>query len=175
MTKAVRNVMFLCTGNSARSVLAESLLNHLGGNRFRAYSAGSSPAGRVNPFALALLSEKGHPTDGLRSKSWDEFATAGAPEMDLIFTVCGNAAGEPCPVWPGHPVTAHWGVADPAAVTGDDDEKRRAFAITFERMERRIEALLRLSLDTLDETTLRSELKAIGAMSDRDSFDTTGN
>jgi protein-tyrosine-phosphatase len=136
-----RNVLFLCTGNSARSILAESLLNDdaLGGGRFKAYSAGSEPKGTVHPFALATLQEHGLPTVGLRSKSWQEFAAADAPRMDFIFTVCDNAAAEMCPVWPGHPVTEHWGLPDPAAVVGTDEEKRRAFRETFLELRRRLQ------------------------------------
>jgi protein-tyrosine-phosphatase len=131
------NVLFLCTGNSARSILAEAYLNSLGG-RFRGYSAGSHPAGRVNPFALELLRENRISTEGLRSKSWDEFARPDAPRMQFVFTVCDNAAGETCPLWPGQPVTAHWGVADPAAVQGSDEEKRKAFLLAFTQLSTRI-------------------------------------
>ena len=137
------NVLFLCTGNSARSILAEAMLNRLGDGRFKAYSAGSHPAGRVNPFALELLKERGFDTEGLRSKSWDEFARPGAPQFDLIFTVCANAAAEACPVWPGNPATDHWPVSDPAAVTGDEETKRRAFGDAADALRRRIEELLR--------------------------------
>jgi arsenate reductase (thioredoxin) len=137
------NVLFLCTGNSARSILAEAYLNARGEGRFRAYSAGSRPAGRPNPFALELLKSNGIATDGLRSKSWDEFAAPGAPKLDFVFTVCDNAAGEVCPVWPGTPVKAHWGVDDPAAVQGSDDDKRRAFQEAFDRLSSRIDAFLR--------------------------------
>lgn len=143
MSTAVRNVLFLCTGNSARSVLAEAWMNAAGKGHYRAYSAGSRPAGKVNPFALELLRRKGLPVEGLRSKSWDEFAAPGAPRMDYIFTVCDNAAGEACPVWPGHPATAHWGVDDPAAVGGSDAEKRAAFEIAFGLLAARIDEFLR--------------------------------
>jgi len=136
------NVLFLCTGNSARSILAEAYLNHAGKGRFRAYSAGSRPAGKVNPLALELLASKGIDTTGARSKSWDEFAAPGAPRMDMIVTVCDNAAGEACPVWPGKPVTAHWGVDDPAAVTGSDERKREAFQRAFDELSARIDRLL---------------------------------
>ena len=135
-----RNVLFLCTGNSARSILAEALLNApaIGGGRFRGYSAGSQPRGTVHPLALATLRHEGLPTEGLRSKSWQEFADADAPRMDFIFTVCDNAAAETCPIWPGHPVTEHWGLPDPAAAEGSDEDKRRAFRDTFEELRRRL-------------------------------------
>jgi protein-tyrosine-phosphatase len=136
------NVLFLCTGNSARSILAEAFLNSAGGGRFRAYSAGSHPAGKVNPFALELLEKNRISTEGLRSKSWDEFARPGAPQMHFVFTVCDNAAGEACPLWPGQPITAHWGVADPAAVQGSDEEKRKAFLAAFTQLSARIRLFL---------------------------------
>ena len=139
----MKNVLFLCTGNSARSILAEAYLNAKGKGRFRAFSAGSHPAGKVNPFAIATLQNHGIATEGLRSKNWDEFAAPGAPQLDYIFTVCDNAAAEACPLWPGHPVTEHWGVPDPAAVQGSDDAKRRAFEETYEKLSSRIDALLR--------------------------------
>ena len=134
------NVLFLCTGNSARSILAEALANDpsVGGGRLRGYSAGSHPRGQVHPLALDTLRERGHPTDGLRSKSWDEFAAPAAPRMDVIVTVCDHAAAEPCPFWPGHPVTDHWGMPDPAAVEGTDDDRRRAFRDTYDALRRRI-------------------------------------
>jgi arsenate reductase len=159
---AVLNVLFLCTGNSARSVLAECLLNARGAGRFRAFSAGSHPTGRVNPFALDVLAAKGISSVGVRSKRWIEFAGRGAPVMDLIVTVCDDAAGESCPVWPGHPVTAHWGLPDPAAVHGSDDEKRQAFAETLAKLEERIAALLALPIPMLDRDALRQALKRIG-------------
>jgi len=137
------NVLFLCTGNSARSILAEALMNDLGRDRFQAFSAGSFPKGAVHPLALETLAKHGLPAIGLRSKSWDEFAGAAAPKMDFIFTVCDNAAKEACPVWPGHPATDHWSLADPAAVEGTLEEQRRAFETTYRELERRIQALLR--------------------------------
>jgi arsenate reductase len=137
------NVLFLCTGNSARSILAEAYLNHAASRRFHAYSAGSHPAGKVNPFALELLRKSGLAVAGLRSKSWDEFAQPGAPKLDFVFTVCDNAAGEVCPIFPGRPVSAHWGVPDPAAVQGSDEEKRRAFAQAFTALSGRIDAFLK--------------------------------
>jgi arsenate reductase len=148
------NVLFLCTGNSARSILAEAYLNAAGKGRFVAYSAGSHPAGKVNPFALELLRSLGIPTMGLRSKSWEEFAAGGAPRMDAILTVCDSAAGEVCPVWPGRPITAHWGVADPAAATGNDDDKRKAFAAAFAALKERIDRLLSLPPGKVDRDTL---------------------
>src|SRR6516162_7472432 len=144
ISNRIYNVLFLCTGNSARSILAESLLNHLGAGRFRAFSAGSFPKGTVHPMALDLLKQVGLPTVGLRSKSWDEFAKAGAPVMDFVFTVCDNAAGEVCPIWPGKPVTAHWGIADPAALEGPVDEKAAAFRRALLELEARIELFISL-------------------------------
>ena len=162
MSRQPRNVLFLCTGNSARSVLAESLLNGLGKGRFRAWSAGSHPAGIVNPFALEALREARLPTEGLRSKAWDEFAQPGAPVMDFVFTVCDQAAGEACPLWPGQPMTAHWGLPDPAAVGGSDDEKRIAFRDTLVTLKRRVELMLALPLDALDAMATQREVRAIG-------------
>ena len=156
------NTLFLCTGNSARSVLAEGTLNDLGRGRFRAFSAGSHPGGIVNPFALELLNQRGHSTEGMRSKSWDEFASAGAPKMNFIITVCDNAAGETCPLWPGHPANAHWGVEDPAAVEGSDADKRAAFATAYAILRRRIELLLALPLDKLVALARAQRLKVIG-------------
>jgi len=161
MSKAC-GVLFLCTGNSARSILAEATLNKLGAGRFHAHSAGSHPTGRVNPHALALLTSLGYPTDALRSKSWDEFAADGAPPLDVIITVCDNAAGEVCPIWPGRPAQAHWGVADPAVVTGDEAKIAAAFRQAFETLRARIEALLLLPIDQLDPTALKRALAAIG-------------
>ena len=154
------NVLFLCTGNSARSILAEAILNKEGAGRFRAYSAGSFPKGEVHPAALSLLSELGYPTDGFRSKSWDEFASEGAPPLDFIFTVCDNAAGEVCPVWPGKPVTAHWGIEDPAAVEGPG--QRAAFWTAFQALQRRIQLFLALPLESIDGMTLANRLRGIG-------------
>jgi protein-tyrosine-phosphatase len=158
----VYNALFLCTGNSARSILAEVILNRLGAGRFRAYSAGSHPKGEVNPLALALLRERGDDVGGLRSKSWDEFARPGAPMLDFVFTVCDAAAGEACPLWPGQPVTAHWGVEDPAAVIGSLDEQRRAFQRVYAVLEQRIELLTLLSLESLDRLSLSRRLEEIG-------------
>jgi protein-tyrosine-phosphatase len=156
------NVLFLCTGNSARSILAEAYLNTAGKGRFKAYSAGSKPGGRVNPFALELLERSRIDTAGLRSKSWDEFARHGAPQMDFVFTVCDNAAAEPCPYWPGQPMTAHWGVADPAAVEGSDDEKRRAFRQALSVLSTRINLLINLPMDKLDHLAIKEKLDQIG-------------
>lgn len=158
-----RTILFLCTGNSARSLLAEALLNHLAAGRMRAYSAGSFPKGAPHPAALAVLAEQGIATDGLRSKSWDEFAAAGAPEMDLVITVCDNAAGEACPVWPGRPALAHWGIPDPAAVS-DPAARPAAFRLALERMRARIAALLALPLAELPAHTLHQRLAEIGRM-----------
>jgi len=162
LNERVYNVLFLCTGNTARSVLAEGLLNHLGRGRFRAFSAGSQPKGTVNPFALDELRQAGLPVDGFRSKSWDEFAVPGAPHMDFVFTVCDNAANETCPVWPGHPMTAHWGVEDPAAVEGTDDAKRFAFRKAATALRRRIELFLSLPMDKLDRLALQRKVSEIG-------------
>jgi len=160
----VFNVLFLCTGNSARSVLAEAYLNARGKHRFRAYSAGSRPGGRVNPFALELLEKNGIETTALRSKSWDEFAAPGAPSMDFVITVCDSAAAEPCPYWPGQPMTAHWGVPDPAAVEGSDEEKRRAFRDALSALSARINLLLELPVEKLERLALGEELNEIGAV-----------
>jgi arsenate reductase (thioredoxin) len=160
--QAPYNVLFLCTGNSARSILAESLLNHWGQGRFRAFSAGSFPKGQVHPLALELLKRMNLPSEGFRSKSWDEFAAPGAPPIDFIFTVCDNAAGEVCPVWPGKPMTAHWGIADPAAVEGCDADKASAFREALKELETRIKLLVQLRIASLDQMTLREKLRAIG-------------
>jgi arsenate reductase (thioredoxin) len=158
------NVLFLCTGNSARSILAEAILNHLpvGRGRFRAFSAGSDPKGAVHPFALELLHEHRLSTDGLRSKSWGEFASAQAPKLDFVFTVCDQAVAEPCPLWPGQPMTAHWGVPDPAAVEGTDDQKRRAFRDAFITLRRRIELFACLPFDKLRGLALEERVRQIG-------------
>jgi arsenate reductase (thioredoxin) len=158
----VFNVLFLCTGNSARSILAEAYLNSQGRGRFRAYSAGSRPGGRVNPFALELLANNGMDTAELRSKSWDEFALPGAPRMDFVFTVCDSAAAEPCPFWPGQPVTAHWGVPDPAAVEGSDEDKRRAFLMSFRTLSTRINLMLNLPFEKLERLAIKQKLDEIG-------------
>jgi len=156
------NVLFLCTGNSARSILAEGFLNSIGGGRFQAFSAGSHPTGKVNPFALELLEKHRIRTAGLRSKTWDEFARPGAPEMHFIFTVCDSAAGEACPIWLGHPVTAHWGVADPAAVQGGDGEKRKAFLDAFRLLSNRIRLFINLPFERLEQRALQQKLDQIG-------------
>ena len=163
MPDRVYNVLFLCTGNSARSVLAESILNRAGKGRFRAFSAGSQPKAQVNPHTLDLLRHLGHDTSQLRSKSWSEFAVAGAPELDFVFTVCDNAAGEACPFWPGQPMTAHWGIPDPAAAEGSDAEIAAAFNDAYRMLERRIELFLALPIDKLDNMVLTRRLKDIGA------------
>ena len=156
------NVLFLCTGNSARSILAEAYLNNRSEGRFRAYSAGSHPNGKVNPLALELLAKHRIDTGGLRSKSWDEFAAPGAPELHFVFTVCDNAAGETCPLWPGQPITAHWGVADPAAAQGSDEDRRRAFLKAFTELSTRINLMLALPIEKLDRQALSGKLQAIG-------------
>ena len=165
MTDRPRAVLILCTGNSARSILAESLINARGEGRVIAYSAGSFPKGAVHPQALALLERMGHPVDGLRSKSWDEFAAADAPPIDFVITVCDNAAGEVCPIWPGGPLKAHWGVPDPPPETGP--EAAPAFAETYDRLARRVDAFLALPLETLDRTELKRELDRIGQIDDQ--------
>jgi arsenate reductase len=160
----VYNVLFLCTGNSARSILAESILRKEGAGRFQAFSAGSQPKGEVNPFALKVLSSFGYPTDGMTSKSWDVFAAPDAPQLDFVFTVCDNAAGETCPYWPGQPMTAHWGIEDPAAVEGTDIQKEAAFVTAFRYMKNRILAFTNLPLKSIDELSLRSKLREIGRL-----------
>jgi len=161
------NLLFLCTHNSARSVLAEVLLNNMGQGRFRAFSAGSHPSGRINPFALELLERNRLPTEGLRSKSWDEFARPGAPSLDFVFTVCDQAAGEMCPIWPGQPMTAHWGIEDPAAVQGTDEEKRRAFFRAYNQLQNRLSIFVSLPLEKLDRLALKSKLDEIGRLRER--------
>ncbi|OYW38267.1 MAG: protein-tyrosine-phosphatase [Hydrogenophilales bacterium 12-61-10] len=162
MDKPVFNVLFLCTGNSARSILAETLLTNLGKGRFRAFSAGSHPAGQVNPFALELLEKNHFDTSELRSKSWDEFAQPDAPHLDFVITVCDNAAGEVCPVWPGQPMTAHWGIPDPAAVAGTDEQKRHAFVDAMNQLQRRICMFVSLPFATLDKMKLEQAVREIG-------------
>jgi len=166
MTDRPYNVLFLCTGNSARSILAEVILNREGRGRFRAYSAGSYPKGEVHPAALLLLNELELSTEGLRSKGWDEFARPGAPQLDFVFTVCDNAAGEVCPVWPGQPMTAHWGIEDPAAIEGHD--QAGAFWNAYLQLQRRIQLFLALPLDSIDELSLRKQLKQIGETNDQE-------
>lgn len=162
MTHRSFEVLFLCTGNSARSILAEAILNRVGAGRFRAHSAGSHPKGAVHPMALELLRERGYETSGLRSKSWEEFAKPGAAPLDFVFTVCDNAAGEVCPLWPGQPITAHWGVEDPAAVEGSDEDKRKAFFHAYNRLHNRIQLFLSLPLAKLDRVALTQRLREIG-------------
>ena len=164
MTEKTYNVLFLCTGNSARSILAEAILQAEGKGRFNAFSAGSDPKGEVHPLALKELEVLGYPSTGFRSKSWVEFAEPGAPQMDFIFTVCDNAAGEACPVWLGHPMTAHWGVEDPAAAEGTEIERQRAFAQAARFLKNRISAFLSLPLSSIDKLALETRLKQIGAM-----------
>jgi len=164
MNERVFNVLFLCTGNSARSILAEAILNGIGKGRFRAFSAGSHPAGEVNPFAIELLQQQNLGVTGLRSKNWDEFAAAGTPQLDFVFTVCDNAAGEVCPIWPGQPMTAHWGIEDPAAIAGSDEVKRRAFSAAFKLLHRRISLFTGLPLAKLDAMAIKRELDQIGRL-----------
>lgn len=162
MTDRPYNVLFLCTGNSARSILGEAILDAMGEGRFRAFSAGSHPGGRVNPYAIELLQKNRIATGELRSKSWDEFAAPGAPALDFVFTVCDSAAAEVCPVWPGQPMSAHWGIPDPAAVDGDDAAKRKAFLDTYMLLQRRISLLTSLPLNKLDKLSLQRKLAEIG-------------
>lgn len=162
MTDRVFNVLFLCTGNSARSIIAEAILNKIGGGRFRAFSAGSHPKGSVNPFAIKTLENFETPTAGLRSKSWEEFARQDAPVMDFVFTVCDNAAGETCPVWPGQPMTAHWGIEDPVSIQGTDIQKEAAFDMAYYYLERRISLFIALPFKSLDKMTLGGRLREIG-------------
>lgn len=163
MSTDAKNVLFLCTGNSARSIMAEAALNFCGFGRFKGFSAGSYPTGKVNPYALATLKIAGIPTRGLRSKSWDEFAAPDAPEMDFVFTVCDNAAGEQCPVWPGQPISAHWGFADPAAFEGSEAETRARFQEIFRQIRARIEILVELPFAQLERLALEKKLHEIGA------------
>jgi len=167
MSNKTYNVLFLCTGNSARSIFAEALLNHLGKGRFRAYSAGSYPTGVVNPFAIELLQKSKLEVADLRSKSWDEFSVPGAPEFHFVFTVCDNAAGEICPVWLGQPVTAHWGIEDPASVKGSDDEKCKAFSLAFTQLNRRISILTNLPMEKFNKFSLKKELDDIGRLREK--------
>lgn len=162
MSNDAFNVLFLCTGNSARSILAEAILDKLGADKFRAFSAGSQPKGAINPHALALLQSLGYGTAGLRSKSWSEFARPGAPALDFVFTVCDNAAGEACPFWPGQPMTAHWGIPDPAAATGNEAEIRLAFADAFRMLNNRISIFVSLPIRSLDKLALQKQLESIG-------------
>ena len=163
MSDKVYHVLFLCTGNSARSVMAEAALNRLGQGRFKAFSAGSHPAGEVNPFTINLLKRLNYTTDDLRSKSWDEYAQEDAPHMDFVFTVCDSAAGEVCPIWPGQPMSAHWGFPDPAAYEGDEAAKAAFFAEVYGQIERRISIFVNLPIDSLDELTLQKRLDDMGA------------
>lgn len=165
MEKKVRNVLFLCTGNSARSILAEAILNHHGKGRFRGYSAGSHPKGEVHPLAIDLLKSVGMPVDGLRSKSWDEFTGPGAPGPDIVVTVCDNAAGEGCPFWPGRPIKAHWGIPDPAAVEGNENTRREAFQASYRQLEERIRRFVELDIDMGRKGGLEAELDRIGKTS----------
>jgi arsenate reductase len=164
MTPKTLNVLFLCTGNSARSIMAEVLLNTLGRGRFRAYSAGSHPKGEVHPLALELIRKNRLPTEGLRSKDWEEYSRPGAPRMDFVFTVCDHAAAESCPVWPGQPMTAHWGIPDPAAVIGDDEARRRAFFTAYSQLSQRISIFINLPLASLDRIALKAKLDEIGRL-----------
>ena len=164
MTDRIYNVLFLCTGNSARSILAEAILNQIGKGRFRAYSAGSHPAGKVNPYVLEMLAAQNLPVAELRSKSWEEFAAPGAPALDFVFTVCDNAAGEVCPVWPGQPVSAHWGIEDPAAVQGDDAARRHAVHTALQLLNRRISVFINLPFAKLDKMALKQEVVSIGRL-----------
>ncbi|MGB7548975.1 MAG: arsenate reductase ArsC [Terracidiphilus sp.] len=161
-TQKPYNILVLCTGNSARSIIGEALFNTLGAGRFKAYSAGSHPAGKVNPFAIEQVRALGYPVETLRSKSWDEFAQPDAPQMDFVVTVCDKAAGEVCPLWPGQPVTAHWGFPDPAAVEGSDEEKRAAFTRTLHQVRNRVQLFLSLPLGTLDRMAIENRMRAIG-------------
>ncbi len=162
MSKTSFNVLFICSGNSARSIMAEALLNHMGAGMFTAYSAGSHASGKINPYALEIISNNRLPVEGLRSKDWEEFARPGAPELDFVITVCDKAAGEVCPVWPGQPMTAHWGVAEPSTTQGSEEDKRKAFAEAFRILNRRISLFTSLPIDKLDALALKRELDSIG-------------
>ena len=164
MAERIYNVLFLCTGNSARSILAESILRKDSAGRFNAFSAGSQPKGAINPFAIKFLESASYPTDDMRSKSWEEFATPGAPEMDFVFTVCDSAAGETCPVWPGQPMTAHWGIEDPSAVEGTDIQKEAAFVLAARYLKNRISAFINLPLKSLDKMSIAAQVREIGQM-----------
>ena len=164
MTEKTYNILFLCTGNSARSIMAEALVTTMSQGRFKGFSAGSKPGGKVNPFAIEQVKKTGYPVDNLRSKSWDEFAAPQASHMDFIITVCDNAAGEACPIWPGHPATAHWGFEDPAAVEGSDEERRAAFDKVFKQIMARMHAFVSLPMHALDEQAIRQEIRKIGEM-----------
>jgi arsenate reductase len=156
------NILILCTGNSARSIMAEALINTMGAGRFKAYSAGSRPTGKVNLFAIELVQALGYPVEGLRSKSWNDFAQPGAPQMDFVVTVCDNAAGEMCPLWPGHPVTAHWGFPDPTAVEGSDEVKRAAFALAMRQIRKRVQLFISQPLETLDRMAIEDRMRDLG-------------
>jgi arsenate reductase len=162
MTNKTYNVLFLCTGNSARSIMAEALVTTMSKGRLQGFSAGSKPGGRITPFAIEQVKKTGYPVENLRSKSWNEFAGPDAPHMDFIITVCDNAAGEVCPFWPGHPATAHWGFEDPAAVEGTDEEKRTAFERIFQQITARMEVFVSLPIDQLDRDTIQQKIKNIG-------------
>ena len=164
MADPVYNVLFLCTGNSARSIFGEAILNREGAGRFRAFSAGSQPRGAVHPYSLDLLRQLNHPVDGVRSKSWDEFAAANAPQLDFVFTVCDDAAQEPCPIWPGQPMSAHWGIPDPVAATGSEAEKRLAFADAYRMLKNRISIFASLPIASLDRLSLHNKLSEIGKL-----------
>lgn len=164
MADPVYNVLFLCTGNSARSIFGEAILNREGAGRFRAFSAGSQPRGAVHPYSLDLLRQLNHSVDGVRSKSWDEFAAANAPQLDFVFTVCDDAAQEPCPIWPGQPMSAHWGIPDPVAATGSEAEKRLAFADAYRMLKNRISAFTSLPIASLDRLSLPNKLSEIGRL-----------
>ena len=172
MKDQIYNVLFLCTGNSARSIMAEAILKHLGKGRFNAFSAGSHPAGHVNPLAIEQLRRADLPVGGLRSKNWNEFSGPNAPSLDFVFTVCDKAAGEVCPIWPGQPMTAHWGIEDPAAAEGSEDQKRQAFAKAFNQLNRRISIFLSLPFSKIDAMSLKKELDNIGLLREQGLYTT---